>query len=103
MAFTHIQFDDQKQHGRYLRRALQHIEEGYDTLLDIIATMTTMIDGDGSSDAQFSEVTTRFGFGSNADAKAAWDELNSLKSKLVTDDSVSFVNAAMLQAFNKFR
>lgn len=103
MAFTHIQFNDNTQHGMLLRNALRSIEEGYTRLQQILATMTDMIDGDGSQVAQFTEVTTRFGFVDNASAQAAWNELNSMNSKLTTDAAVSSVNAALLQAFNKFR
>lgn len=100
---THIQFNDGTQHGRILRRALQQLDDGLSNLNDIIATMTMMIDGDGSDAAQFADVTAKFGFPDNATSKSAWDELNSLASKLNTDASVSSVNAAMKQAFNKFR
>lgn len=103
MAFTHVQFNDQLQHGRLLRRGLSQLEEGISVLQQAKGTMAMMIDGDGSNIAHFSEFVTRFGFGSTTDAKAAWDELNSLLSKLTTDAQVTFVNAAMVQAFAKFR
>ncbi len=103
MAFTHLQFNDQLQHGRLLRRWLNGIESAIDDGADILAVGPTMIDGDGSSAAQFPEVTTRFGFSDNATAKAAFDELNSLLSKFSGNGSVSNVNAALLQAINKFR
>jgi hypothetical protein len=109
MPFLRIQFNDQLPHGRMLRAVLNRLEEAVDGGVDLVGksgvpgTMTFMIDGDGSDAAQFGEVTTRFGFASNADAKAAWDELNSLFGKLNGDGSVSNVNAALLQAFAKFR
>ena len=103
MAVAHIAFDDQTNHGRILRRSLQHLEDGLEELEDLIATIATMIDGDGSQAAHFTYVTTKFGFSSDANAKAAWDELNSLKFKLTTNASVTDMNAALLQAFNKFR
>lgn len=103
MTVSHILFNDQTTHGRLLRRALQQQEEGLQNLIDVLATMQLMIDGDGSDSAQFPYVTTRFGFTNDAGSKAAWDELNSLKYKLTTNNSVSDVNAALLQVFNKFR
>lgn len=103
MAATNIYFNDQTQYGRLLRRGLQQLEEGKDNLNDVIASMPHMIDGDGSDAAQFTEVTSRYGFASNAAAKAAWDELNSLMFKLNTDSSVDSINAAMNQAFAKLR
>ena len=103
MAVSHIAFDDQAKHGRLLRRALQQIEEGKDNLDDTIAAMALMIDGDGSQAAHFTYMTTKFGFASDAASKAAWEELNSLKFKLSTNDSVTDVAAALAQAFAKFR
>jgi len=103
MAVNHIAFNDQTTHGRLLRRALQQQEEGLQNLNEVIATMALMIDGDGSDATHFAYATPKFGFTNDAAAKAAWDELNSLAGKLNTDGSVTFVNAAMKQAFNKFR
>jgi len=103
MAIQNLHFNDQISHGRMLRRGLQMLEEGRDGLIDLVATMTLMIDGDGSDAAHFGEVTTRFGFTSNAMSKAAWDELNSMLSKVNGNGSVSNVLAAMDQAFSKFR
>lgn len=103
MAVNHISFNDQTQHGRVLRRGLQQLEEAIENLNDVLATTATMIDGDGSQAAHFAYATAKFGFDNDAATKAAWDELNSLMFKLNTNDSVSSVNAALLQAFNKFR
>lgn len=103
MAISHVQFDDQTQHGRILRRALSQLEDGLDLLNKIRDTMTMMVDGDGSQAAMFTEVVTRFGFANTTNAKAAWDELNSLLFKFNTDADVTFVHAATVQALSKFR
>ena len=103
MAFTHIQLSEDTFHGRLLRACMQHLEVGHESLDDIIATITTMIDGDGSSSTHFPEVTARFGFQNDAQSKAAYEELQSLASKFNTDGSVTFVKTALAQAFNKFR
>lgn len=104
MAVTYVYFDDQKPHGRLLRRALNHTEEGVEGLVDIFATMARMLDGDGSDAAHFNEVVTRFGFASNAAAKSAYDELNSLVTgKLDSDASTSNVKSAIAQALAIFR
>ena len=103
MAVAHIYFNDQSQYGRLIRRALQMTEDGLDNLNDVLGVMGFMIDGDGSLAAHFSYATTKFGFGSDADTKAAYEELQSLAFKLNTNSSVTDVNAALLQAFNKFR
>ena len=103
MAFSHLHFNDQTQYGRMLRRTLNLLEEGDDLLADVISVMTTMIDGNGSSEAHFTEVTTRFGFASNADAKAAYDEAQSCYSKTSGNGTVSDVRAARDQFFAKLR
>ena len=103
MAITHLQFDDQKQHGRLLRRWLNAVESTLDDGDDIFRLLPTMIDGDGSSAAHFNEVVTRFGFPDNATAKAFWDEFQSAYSKVSGDAQVSSVNAAIKQIIAKCR
>lgn len=103
MAVTHIQFNQGTQHGALLRSGLTLLEDGLDRLNDLKATLQLMIDGDGSSAAHFAYMQERLGFSDNAAAKAAWDELNSLLFKLSTNSSVDNVNAALVQAFAKFR
>ncbi len=103
MAITHIHFNDGLPHGRLLRSALSSLERGHDDLNAIIASIQTMIDGDGTDAAHFDEVVTRFAFPSTAVAKAAWGELNSLRFKLNTNESVSDVLAAIQQAMSRFR
>ena len=103
MAFTKIHFNTALPHGQLLRSALANLENGHDGINDIIAAAQLMIDGDGSQAAHFEEVMTRFGFPSTAVAKAAWEELLSVQSKLNTNGSVSNTLAAINQAFAKFR
>lgn len=109
MAFAHIQYNPGLTHGALLKQALAALEGGLDDLKKIHATMQLMIDGDGSSADHFEEIVTRFGFegvdaaGARTNAKAGFDELSSLLGKLTTDGNVSFVSAALVQAFSKFR
>jgi len=103
MAVNHISYSASTQHGALLHAALAQLEAKFDDLNDIHATMALMIDGDGSQAAHFPYMTSKFGFTSDAVAKAAYDELSSLLFKLNTNTSVTDVNAAMLQAFNKLR
>lgn len=103
MAFQKIAFNDTLPHGRLLRHALASLEQGQEGLVDILAAMILMIDGDGSQVTHFDEVMSRFGFPSTTVAKAAYDELQSVKAKITVDSSVTNVNAALVQAFNKFR
>ena len=103
MAFDHIHFNDQTQYGRQLRRMLQMSEESDDAMKDVRDVMIQMRDGDGSQAAHYAEVTARFGFVSDAKAKAAFDELDSAYSKTSGDGSVSNVRAARDQLFAKLR
>jgi uncharacterized membrane-anchored protein len=104
MAFQHIHFNDQTQYGRQLRRMLQQAEESDEATPDILQTMVFMCEGgDTSNAANFTEVTTRFGFASNAKAKEAYDELASFWSKISGNGSVQDVRAARDQLFNKLR
>ena len=102
MAVNHISFNDALPEGRALRSMLRDMEQSHIDLPTIIRRMAQMIDGDGSQDAHYTYMTTQFGFASDAKAHEAFNELNSLQSKFNTDASVTFVNAAMLQAFAKF-
>jgi hypothetical protein len=108
MPLDHIDFDRTTRHGSLLQSALNQLQNGRETLNDILAGMGHMIDSDGSQDAHYSTMAAKFGFPSlqapsGAVARAAWNELNSMASKINTDASVSFVQAALLQAFAKFR
>lgn len=99
---NYLNFNDQIQHGRDLRRCLQQMEESHKALDDILLVMAQMLNGDGSQDAHFDEVATHFGFATTAKAHSAWSELQSLASKFNTDSSVTSVKSAMAQAFAKF-
>ncbi len=103
MAFAHIHFNDQTQYGRQLRRMLQQMEESDDAMKDVRDCMIQMRDGDGSQDAHYAEVTSRFGFVSDTQARAAFEELDSAYSKTSGDGSVSNVRAARDQLFAKLR
>lgn len=103
MAFSHIHFNDQLTYGRMLRRAVNASEEADDLLKDVRDVMIQMRDGDGSQDAHYAELTNRFGFTSDAKARAAFEELDSAYSKTSGDGSVSNVRAARDQLFSKLR
>lgn len=99
MAFTHIHFDDTTQYGRMLRQMLRTNEDADDRLTDIMSLVQSMIDGDGSQDAHFTEVTIRFGFPSNALAHAAFNELASAYAKTSGNGAVTNSRAARDQLF----
>ena len=79
MAATYIPINDQKQLGRRHCRGMEQVREGYDTLVESLATMATMVDGDGSQAAHFEAAVTEGTYSTTAAAKASWDELQSMK------------------------
>ena len=104
MPLDNIQFDSNTStHGKYLRQGLQGLNNGFDDLNEVLDNMLHMIDGDGTSETHFTEVTARYGFVSNTAAKSGWDELNSVMFKLNTDTSVTSVNAAIKQILAKMK
>jgi hypothetical protein len=103
MAFAHIHFGDQSTYGRFLRRMLQQMEDSDDLMADVRDLMIQMRDGDGSQAIHYAEVTARFGFASDAKAKAAFDEIDSAYSKTSGNGSVSNVRAARDQLYAKLR
>lgn len=89
-----------------LRNMFGNLESSFNNLVDIVGlvgSIQLMVIPDGSHDSDYSVVRTEFGFADDAIARAAYNEIQSVKSKLNTDNSVSSVNAAIAQAINKFR
>jgi len=103
MAVNHITFDDQTSHGRILRRGLQNLEEGIESLTDIKEALIQMRDGDGSAAAHYAYATPKMGTTDDAGTKALFDELDSALSKLTTDAQVSEVASAIEQLLAKLR
>ena len=103
MAFQHIHFNDQTQYGRQLRRFLDMAEESDDIMTDVRDVMIQMRDGDGSQAAHYAEVTSKFGFASDAKSKEAFEELDSAYSKTSGNGSVSNVRSARDQLYAKLR
>jgi hypothetical protein len=99
MAFTHIHFDDTTQYGRLLRTMLRTNESADDQLADIMSLIQSMLDGDGSSDAHYTEVAVRFAFATNALAHAAFNELASAHAKTSGNGAVTNTRAARDQLF----
>jgi hypothetical protein len=78
-------------------------EESDDLFTDVRDMMIQMRDGDGSQDAHYDNIATRFGFETSAKARAAFEELDSAYSKTSGNDSVSNVRAARDQFYAKLR
>ncbi len=96
MAIGHITMGSTV-YANQLRQALGNIANGLNLANNILAEMSLM--KDGNSYTQY--IVDKFGFLDATGAQAAFDELNSVLSKLNTDASVSNVNAAIFQAYRK--
>ena len=77
MAFNHIHFGNSTPYANRLRSALTMMEKGDDELADVRDLMIQMRDGDGTQDIHYAELTARFGFATDAKARAACEELDS--------------------------
>lgn len=100
---AHIYFNDTTKYGAMLRRMLAMMEQGDDQFTDVRGVMIQMLTGDGSQDAHYDVIATRFGFQSTADAHAAFSELDSAYSKTSGNGAVTDVRAARDQVVNRLR
>lgn len=100
---NHIHFNSHAGYGVMLRLMLDRMEEGDDLIADVRDMIIQMRDGDGSQDAHYDEVATRFGFETSAKARAAFEEIDSAYSKTSGNGSVSNVRAARDQLYSKLR
>lgn len=103
MAYAHIFFQNNTQYGRLLRQMLNANETADDQLQDVRDVMVQMRDGDGSQDVHYARIQEKFGFDTDATARAAFEEIDSAFSKTSGNGSVSNVRAARDQLFAKLR
>jgi hypothetical protein len=102
-----LDYDQQSLAGRMKTRALQLIREGFETLKHVRDIEIQMRGGDGTQDVHYALNASEQGFQAGgyataqAAARASFEELDSLYSKLSTDAQVAAVNAAMFQACAK--
>ncbi len=107
MAANYIKYDRTKDLTRSLVTGLQQIRNGMLALEQARAMYLQARDGDGSLSAHYDVVAGQGGYealdyaDANAAAKASFEELDSLYSKVGTDNAVSNVRAAILQACAK--
>lgn len=100
---THISFNTASQFGGSLASTLRRFENSFNDLNELFSSLTLMRDNDGSAADDYALIQQKIGATDNAGAKAVYDELSSVLFKLNTDSSVTEVNAAMRQVFNKLR
>lgn len=103
MAANFIQVDKTTEFGRNLARGGQLLLEGLQLLVQCRDNMIQARDGDGTQAAHYDLLRAQAGYVMNdyasadAAAKASFDELDSLLSKINTDNAVSNVKAAIYQ------
>ena len=101
MAATNIPFDRSNQFGQEIKALLNAYRKVNQDGPLILSAMAHMIDGDGTSDTHFTEMVTLGIYDNTTDAKASYDELQSVNAKLTTDASVTSVDAALKQVCAK--
>lgn len=107
MAANYIKFDRNRDLTRSLVTGLQQIRNGMLALEQARAIYLQTRDGDGSQALHYDLVASQGGYealdyaDANAAAKASFEEMDSLYSKVGTDAAVSNVRAAILQACAK--
>lgn len=101
MAATNIPFDRSNQFGQEIKALLNGYRKVVTDGPVILSAMSHMVDGDGTDVSHFTEMVTLGIYENTADAKASWDELQSVNAKLTTDSSVTNVQAALLQVCAK--
>lgn len=96
--YTHLPYDKTSAYGQLIQGVMSPLTAAVQRLIDLVATMDTM-----KETGQVGEyMRSKFGFPDVATTQAAYDELNSLLSKVSTDAQVDHVYAAITQAFHKF-
>lgn len=99
MTIQHIKFNrSASPTAQKLDTALRQLDSARTNLAEAFQTMGMMFDS--GTPTQY--VLDQFGFLTTAIAQSAYDELNSLQSKLLSDGSVDHVDAACRQAIAKF-
>ena len=103
MAANYIELDRNTEVGHKLSRYGPMLREAVDGLAQIRDALIQMRDGDGTNAADYDVVVSEGGYvandyvDANTAAKASFDELDSLLSKVNTDNAVSNVRAAIDQ------
>ena len=106
MAAPHFDYSQSLPFAIQIRNMFGNLENSFNSLVNnngLVGTMKLMIDGDGSQDVHYHPIAVAAGFADDATARAAFNEILSVQGKLDSDASVSNVNAAVIQAINKFR
>lgn len=89
-------------HGKFLQALVALNQDADRAFEELAATMTQMLDGDGSQDADYATIQVRFGFDSVAVAHAAYSELMSAFSKTSGDGQTDHVRTARDQMAARF-
>lgn len=100
---AHYHFNAGTQYGQRLRAMLNVCEAADDQMTDTRDLMIQMRSGDGSQTSHYDEIAARFGFDSSANARSAFEELDSAYSKISGNGQVTDVRAARDQLFSRLR
>ena len=103
MSGTHYPFNRSLPAGFRLGRAHEELDASVQVLVDERDTMVQMRVGTGLLDSDYAGVKAAYGFTTDADAKNAFLELDSLLAKINTDNAVTTVKTAIGQFLARLR
>ncbi len=89
-------------HGKFLERTVSFSNTADRYFLELMNMLASMLDGDGTQDAHYATIVTRFGFPDTTTAHAAYNELSSAYAKTSGNGSVTNSRAARDQMFARF-
>jgi hypothetical protein len=102
VANSSIQVGQNTPFGRSITSAIDKLHEGRSELIEVFAAMEQALDGDPAIESSFATIKVKGGFESDAKAKAGFEEVASLRSKLITDAQIVEMATAITQANAKF-
>ena len=92
MADTHYPVDETTKPARDLMEALRQLRSAWDRLRSVRGVLIQRRDGDGSQATHYDGIVTAYGYVSNVEAKASFDEI---------DGNWSTVDAKIDQMLNR--
>ena len=76
MADTHYEVDESLKPARDLMEAMRSLAAAWDRLSRVRGVLIQTRTGDGSADTDYATIVTRYGYSSNAEARASFEEID---------------------------
>lgn len=100
---NHIWYNKSTEYGQLLTNVLKLTKQADSALDDLRDTMIQMRDADGTQDADYALIATRFGFETTAAARAAFDLVDAVYQRIVVNTSVTQVRASRANVISRLR